>query len=334
MSPQISIVIPVCNAEKYIKRCIDSVVSQSFQNFEIVIVNNGSTDDTKRICEEIAEKDCRVFFYDTGKNNKGVSYARNLGIQKSTGEYISFVDADDILQPDMLEVLWNQIQVTGALLAGCSFFQWRSSGDIPKQKYSSTKHTIKTYPLKEYIENGILAGDTRCWSKLYHRSCVKDCRFDETLSIGEDMFFLLTLITNECDKNSIIAITEYQGYGYFCNKNGAINRAFNPGYLDQIRCWQKADIIISHYMPEQSARVKTLTVIGAMLTVGKIALLPMRDREKSWVDFCYEAVKSSIKRKKVFSMLSRGYRIKVIIFLIWPQLYISAYHVWKKRGLH
>ena len=87
-------------------------------------------------------------------------------------------------------------------------------------------------------------------------------------------------------------------------------------------------------MPEQSARVKTLTVIGAMLTVGKIALLPMRDREKSWVDFCYEAVKSSIKRKKVFSMLSRGYRIKVIIFLIWPQLYISAYHVWKKRGLH
>lgn len=333
MGPQISIVIPAYNAEKYIERCVDSIINQTFQDFEIIIVNNGSLDGTKEVCKLLEKKDNRISFYDMGEENKGVSFARNIGIQKSAGEYISFVDADDILRADMLEVLWNQIQNTGAKISGCSFFQWKNADDISRQE-ATVKCPVKTYLFKEYVSVGILNGDTRCWSKLYHRDCVKNCRFDKTLSIGEDMLFLLTLLVKDGAENDVIAITDYPGYGYFWNETGAINRTFKPAYLDQIRCWEKAEDIISQYLPEQSVKVKSLTIIGAMLVVGKLALLSADEREKKWIVFCHESVKTSIKKKKVYSMLSAGYRIKVIIFLLCPRLYIAAYHSWKKRGLH
>ena len=334
MTPQISIVIPAYNAEKYIERCVDSIINQTFRDFEIIIVNNGSVDSTKEICEELEKKDNRISFHDMGEENRGVSFARNIGIQKSAGEYISFVDADDILQADMLEVLWNQIQDTGAKISGCSFFQWKNADDISGKEASVMEYPVKTYLFKEYVSVGILNGDTRCWSKLYHRDCVKNCRFDETLSIGEDMLFLLTLMVKEEAGNDVIAITDYPGYGYFWNETGAINRTFKPAYLDQIRCWEKAEDIISQYFKEQSAKVKSLTIIGAMLVVGKLALLSADEREKNWTEFCHESVKTSVKEKKVFSMLSGGYRIKVILFLLCPRLYIAAYHSWKKRAPH
>ena len=334
MTPQISIVMPAYNAEKYIERCIDSIITQTFQDFEIIIVNNGSVDSTKEICEELEKKDNRISFHDMGEENKGVSFARNIGIQKSTGEYISFVDADDILQADMLEVLWNQIQSTGALISGCSFFQWKKLDDISQKERAISEYPTKTYSFKEYVAVGILNGDTRCWSKLYHRDCVKDCRFDETLSIGEDMLFLLSLLIKEGAENALIAITDYPGYGYFWNETGAINRTFKPAYLDQIKCWQKADELISQMIPEQAARAGSLIIVGAMLVVGKLAILSVSERDKNWIDFCHDAVRSAIKRKKVFPMLSLGYRLKAIVFLMCPQLYISAYHIWKKRGLH
>ena len=334
MGPQISIVIPAYNAEKYIERCVDSIINQTFQDFEIIIVNNGSTDGTKEICKELEKKDVRISFQDTGSDNKGVSFARNIGIQKAAGEYISFVDADDILCPDVLEVLWKHVQNTGAVIAGCSFFQWKSAEDIPSQEASVTEYPVKTYSFKEYVPGGILNGDTRCWSKLYRRDCVMGCWFDETLSIGEDMLFLLTIMVKEGAQKDVIAITDYPGYGYFWNEAGAINRTFKPAYLDQIRCWEKAEDIIARYFKEQTAKVKSLGIIGAMLVVGKLAMLPASEREKVWIDFCHEFVKTSIKEKKAFLMLSGGYRIKVIIFRLCPRLYIAAYHSWKKRGLN
>lgn len=334
MTPQISIVIPAYNAEKYIERCVDSIITQTFQDFEIIIVNNGSVDGTKEICEELEKKDNRISFHDMGEENKGVSCARNLGIQKSEGEYISFVDADDILRVDMLETLWNQMQDTGAKISGCSFFQWKNADDITPRETSVLEYPVKTYSFKEYVSVGILNGDTRCWSKLYHRDCVKDCRFDETLSIGEDMLFLLSLLIKEGAEKDVIAITDYPGYGYFWNEAGAINRTFKPAYLDQIRCWQKADKIITQMIPEQSAKSGSLIIVGAMLVVGKLAILSASERDKNWIDFCHDAVRTAIKRKIVFSMLSLGYRLKAIVFLMCPQLYISTYHIWKKRGLH
>ncbi len=334
MGPQISIVIPAYNAEKYIERCVDSIINQTFQDFEIIIVNNGSADGTKEICKELEKRDTRISFYDTGSDNKGVSFARNIGIQEAAGEYISFVDADDILRPDMLEVLRKHIKTTGAVIAGCSFFQWKSAEDISSQEVAASKYPVKTYSFQEYVSTGILNGDTRCWSKLYHRDCVKDCRFDETLSIGEDMLFLLTLMVKEGARKDVIAITDYPGYGYFWNEAGAINQTFKPAYLDQIRCWEKAEDIVAQYYKEQSAKVKSLGIIGAMLVVGKLAMLPANKREKAWIDFCHESVKTRVKEKKAFFMLSGGYRIKVILFLLCPRLYIAAYHSWKKRGLN
>ena len=97
----ISVIIPVYNSEKYLHKCIDSVLSQSYTNFEVILVNDGSTDSSGMICDEYAEKDERVRVFH--KDNGGVSTARNLGIDYATGKYVLFIDSDDYMTDDAVE---------------------------------------------------------------------------------------------------------------------------------------------------------------------------------------------------------------------------------------
>ena len=100
---KISIIIPIYNAEKDLKRCIDSVLTQSYQNFELILINDGSKDLSGMICQEYAQIDNRIKYF--CQDNSGVSAARNLGIKKSTGTWISFIDADDYIEPDYCSIL-------------------------------------------------------------------------------------------------------------------------------------------------------------------------------------------------------------------------------------
>ena len=99
--PLISVIVPVYNTEKYLHRCIDSILNQTFTDFELLLINDGSTDSSSAICDEYAEKDCRVRVFH--KPNGGVSSARNLGLEKAQGEWITFCDSDDRVYPTWLQ---------------------------------------------------------------------------------------------------------------------------------------------------------------------------------------------------------------------------------------
>lgn len=120
MEQKVSIIVPVYNVEKYLKRCVDSIIEQSYKNLEIILVDDGSKDNSFSICKEYESKDSRVRIFH--KENEGLGLTRNYGIEKSTGEYITFVDSDDYLTLDAVETMVEKAAVTNADVVVANMF--------------------------------------------------------------------------------------------------------------------------------------------------------------------------------------------------------------------
>lgn len=185
---KVSIIMPVYNSEKYIDDTIKYVLSQTYEDFEFIIVNDGSMDSTQKICEEYAKKDSRIRLFNN--ENGGVSRARNFAISKATGEYIRFIDADDKMEKDSLEILVDAIEKNDEI-------------DIVIGKYFSNDQEIYTgelegiYSVKDSMPNFLKYMRTFfygvTWNKLYKRSVIEDNKlsFDINVSWSEDLFFNL-----------------------------------------------------------------------------------------------------------------------------------------------
>lgn len=328
---KISVIVPVYNGEAYLADCIASIRNQTCQNLEIIIINDGSTDGTAKVCAGLQEAYDNVSVI-TLKDD-GVSAARNAGIEAAGGDFITFVDADDRLQPQMLQLLYDCMLRTGSDIAGCSFFIWRNEAEW---KALSGAAGLKggpepptVYMPDAYVRDAILQGNSRCWSKLYRKAAIGKTRFREGLSIGEDMLFLIDLLP--CVRK--IAELKYPGYAYFRNPDGAINRSFAPEYMDQITCWELAREKLMDRKPQQDlyAQVTTILMMGIMLTVGKLAMLPMAERRRQgkYILLCHDKLGEAMRVKGAYRGLSVGYKIKTTLFRYLPKLYLFLYH-WKK----
>lgn len=324
----ISVIVPVYNGENYLAGCIKSIEEQTYRNLEIIIINDGSTDGTGRVCSRLEERYNNVRIITL--HDEGVSAARNVGIETARGAFISFVDADDRLCPNMLQVLYDCMTDTGSDVAGCRFFLWKNEEEWEKhlKERKFDRNNRKVYEPDAYVKEAILQGNSRCWSKLYRRSAIGEQRFREGLSIGEDMLFLVNILPYV---RKFIE-TEYMGYGYFQNPNGAINRIFTPRYMDQITCWELAKEEILKIDKNLDDRLTALLSIAIMLTVGKIAVLPLeeRRRQKQYVKICHEKLKNAMRVSGAYEKLPKGYQIKVRMFQFLPDFYLTLYHLEKK----
>ena len=160
MKPLISVIVPVYNGQDYLENCIISIEHQTYDNLEIIIINDGSTDSTGAICVKLKEKydNIRVITLE----DEGVSVARNAGIDMAKGGFLTFVDADDRLRPKALEVLYDSILSTGCDIAGCRFQTFREEPEWQGQLL--TLHRIKepaVYKPAEYMKQEILKGNSR-----------------------------------------------------------------------------------------------------------------------------------------------------------------------------
>lgn len=323
MKPLISVIVPVYNGQDYLENCIISIENQTYDNLEIIIINDGSTDRTGAICVKLKEKydNIRVVTLE----DEGVSTARNAGIDMAKGGFLTFVDADDRLRPKALEVLYDSILSTGCDIAGCRFQTFREEPEW--QGRLLTLYRIKepsVYKPAEYLKQEILKGNSRCWSKLYRRSVVGNIRFQKGLSIGEDMLFLMELLPYV----KKIAETDYPGYGYYRNPKGAMNREFTPKYMDQIFCWEMARDKAMAIDKNTEGEITTILLMSIMLVAGKIALLsfPKRRQQREAIGICREKLKKELKVPGAYEGLSKGYRFKVRLFQMTPGLYLSLYH--------
>ena len=337
--PCISVIVPVYNGQDYLRACIESIEGQTYRNLEVIIVNDGSSDGTGALCSSLAEEYGNIQVIDM--NDEGVSAARNAGLDRMRGEFVTFVDADDRILPDMIEELYCCIAGTDSDIAGCGFFSWRTEGEFRQaadNRISSRKDSnriedrdsVQIYTDGEFVEKGILKGNSRCWSKLYRTSAVGDIRFRKGLTIGEDMLFLVDMLP----KVTQVAEILYKGYGYFQNPKGAMNRAFLPQYMDQITCWETArEKIVKLQGNKDIEQITAILIMGILLTAGKIAMLPVKKRKQqaAYVKICHEKIRNELQRPGVYERLSGGYKVKARLFAAAPWGYLWLYHLKKYR---
>ncbi len=188
MTPIISIIVPAYNVEKYLSRCIDSVLVQTFSNFELILIDDGSTDHSSEICDKYAAKDSRIKVIH--KENGGQSSARNTGLEIATGKYIGFVDSDDWISTDCFEYLYTLIEKFNADAVSADFvfayenkpFSFQSDKN-PKEKIIASAEDILCYYLKQDKMHG--KNDFAVWGKLFKRELFHELRFP-TSKIFED----------------------------------------------------------------------------------------------------------------------------------------------------
>lgn len=226
MNEKISVIIPIYNVEKYLSKCIDSVISQTYSNLEIILVNDGSTDSSGRICDEYEKLDKRVKVIH--KENGGLSDARNYGIEASTGDYIAFLDSDDWADKKLYMTLYKNIKKNHADISICNFKKYYSDKDIEKQELNEVKCYSNIEALERlYCNDAVIM--VVAWNKLYKRKVIGDLRFPVG-KIHEDEYLTPMIIYNA---NKISYINNELIY-YRQRENSIMNKKFNVKRLDYL----------------------------------------------------------------------------------------------------
>lgn len=324
----ISVIVPVHNGQAYLKNCIDSIAAQSYDNLEILVVNDGSTDQTAAVCEDLkkAYGNVQVFALE----DVGVSAARNYALERAQGSYVTFVDADDRLCPGVLAHLHERIRETKSDLAGCRFAVWSTEEEWHKICAAGETGEAAGLPADEacydrgrYLRDCILQDNCRCWSKLYRKTLLEKVRFREGLTVGEDMLFLVDLLPFL----GRAVETACPGYGYYQNPAGVMQRPFTPAYMDQIRSWELAEKEILQSDAGLKSRTAAKIIIAVMLTVGKIAARPSGERREAgaYLARCRAMLGEQMGVKGSAGYLPPGYRLKAKWFYCLPGMYVRCY---------
>ena len=198
-SPQYSIIIPIYNVAPYLQKCLDSICEQSFSNYEILLIDDGSTDDSSNICDKYAKKDNRIKVIH--KSNGGVSSARNRGIEEAKGEWIAFIDADDAIMPEYFP--------KGAYESDLLVQNWNYS-DKESDEYlhaETITHEMMPAFCKMYLDKHLFRTP---WAKFFKREIIEkyNIRFDQRYRLGEDTLFVLDYL-NHCHSIDVVASSFY-----------------------------------------------------------------------------------------------------------------------------
>lgn len=245
MEPLLSIIVPVYNIKEYLPRCVASICAQTYRNLEILLVDDGSTDGTGELCDELAGKDTRIKVFH--KKNGGSSSARNLGISKANGEFLGFVDSDDYIEPDMYEKLLHVLKENNGVMAQIGRDEINEAGErlpdicIPPKK----PECIQTEAfLKELLMH---RGDCSFCTKLVAKKLFTKKRFPEGV-LNEDFHLLLKMLQD------IDCIYSLPGYGYHVfyrigsNTRKKDKNEFSRVYVDNIdNANMAAEIVATHY---------------------------------------------------------------------------------------
>lgn len=225
-TPLISVIVPVYRVEKYLERCVKSILSQTYKNLEVILVDDGSPDQCPAICDACAEKDARVKVIH--QENKGLSGARNAGIDAASGEYLAFVDSDDYVSPHFIEELYQLLQDTGCAIGQCRFSYVKGDGLVEEGDsafciYRGESLMEQLYGPEEKATCFVVA-----WNKLYRAELFKKTgiRYPEG-RIHEDEATTYRLF-HEAKK---LAFLDRALYGYYTENGGSITSVFSAKRL-------------------------------------------------------------------------------------------------------
>lgn len=229
---KISFVVPVYNAEKYLRRCLDSILIQTYSNIEVIIVDDGSTDDSGNICNEYKKQDARVSVIHTV--NQGVSAARNTALEHVTGEYILFVDSDDWIEKDMCKEMISYALAHNAKMVTSLAINRNEAGDIlDAEKNLSWKsrvvNVVDDFSFLDDCVYGVV------WGTLYKRECIREERFDSDIYLGEDTLFYARAVKN----SSEIVFLAQRFYNYVNYQNSTAHGKITDKKMTNLTAWDR-----------------------------------------------------------------------------------------------
>lgn len=230
-SKKISVCLPFYNIEPYIRRCLDSVLENTYQNLEVICVNDGSTDGTSSLLHEYAEKDSRVIVID--QENGGVVSARNAAISVATGDFISFIDGDDWIHRQFYEVLMSIQAKSDADAVICSY---RKIGEYTMDTELNVDEVAYAYAKEEWMLKDAHAL-THVWGRLYKSDLIPKRRVDSDIAMGEDtvlnLLFLLEKNKPKLQSQQSHCITIFSGRSRWCELSLTLKRLKPPNF------WQR-----------------------------------------------------------------------------------------------
>ncbi len=246
MSDKISVIIPVYNSSEYLRECVNSVLTQTYKNVEIVLVNDGSTDNSLEICNDFASKNKNVIVVD--KENGGVCSARNAGLKVASGRYFTFLDADDLLHLSTLQILYSDLVENGAnissILLGQEFIMGEETPNVWRNE-DALVNSLKDNPFT-YSSCG----------KLYEKEFFEGVLFEEGRKIHEDSYFVFCCFL----KKPTVVVRSSTLYYYRPNFNSASHAKFSEKYFDILYFANKKYEIICKDFPHLENYAKNLIV--------------------------------------------------------------------------
>jgi len=248
MDDLISVIVPVYNVDAYLDRCVHSIINQTYQNLEIILIDDGSTDTCPQLCDEWGKKDNRIKVIH--KNNGGLSDARNAGLTVANGVLIGFVDSDDWVAPEMYERLKNAIDKNKSDISACSVKMVWESTAIEKMLTVQENCVLGQHEAqKELLNENKLKHPV--WYKLYKRSVIKDILFDKG-KYHEDVYWSYQIIGNAAN----VSIIDYIGYFYWQRANSIMGNNYSLKRLDVIEAVCRRYEYFKNEFPELSKQAK------------------------------------------------------------------------------
>lgn len=227
MNKKISVIIPIFNSSKTLERTLESVINQKYRNLEIILVNDGSTDNSLEICERYANRDSRIAI--VNQKNQGVGVARNHGIDVSTGDFISFVDSDDTIDDNFYSELIATQLVTNADIveSGAKVVLGENNVIYPYEK----ENKINIFKNHDYMKNYLnFSLNVSVWGKIYKKEVIGDVRFPN-LNINEDFVFLWEIVK----RTNLFCENLNVNYHYYLDKEISLSKApFSPNNMTMI----------------------------------------------------------------------------------------------------
>lgn len=265
--PLISVIIPAYNARQTIERACDSVLSQNYPNLELIVVNDGSRDDTGMVLDALAEK--RNTVHPVHQQNGGVCKARNAGLAAAKGEYVFFLDADDELVPGSLAKLQKIAVETGCGIVAGPCIDIRPDGERTPNRYA-TAAQVDVWKGKEGVRQSLLDNPATysVWGKLYRRDVVADLRFVEGKRIHEDSFFLFEALTRETG----MAVSNVHTVNYYLTQGSATRAGFSEKFLDILYFADRKQQTVRLRYPEFESEAANMLVKANMALLKAMAL--------------------------------------------------------------
>lgn len=317
---KISVIVPVFNGEKYIQKCLISIIHQKYSNIEVIVVDDGSTDHTAAIVKKIMKQDYRVsYFY---QENSGVSTARNRGLKEVTGDFIAFVDADDTVDEHIYEVMLHDMYYYSADLVFCNFsyvdmdserIMWQSQ--LLTRNVSAGCNTVS-------LKNILISGGY-CCNKLVKAQLIKDIRFHEDIHMCEDLLFWFEALYSK--KSLQLVYNSRHLYNYYIRFDSACREGVNSQDMSFMEAYRRMELIC-----DSEELRRTIVYLYVNNIIGHIYKYYQGKHLKKNRDYLIMLKKELIDYNKRNNLAFKQ-KIYVILLKLHPRLANMMYSVRRKQ---